>query len=40
MRIANGGLELDGLALPIKGGSLLIETLHLGLLRVHVRACG
>ena len=37
MRIANGGLELDGLALPIKGGSLLIETLHLGLLHVHVR---
>ena len=37
MRLANGGLELEGLALPMKGGSLLIETLHLGLLRVHVR---
>ena len=37
MRLANGGLELEGLALPIKGGSLLIETLRLGLLSVHVR---
>ena len=37
MRLANGGLELEGLALPIKGGSLHIETLLLGLLRVHVR---
>ena len=37
MRLANGGLELEGLALPIKGGSLLIETLQLGLLSVHVR---
>ena len=37
MRIANGGLELEGLALPIKGGSLHIETLRLGLLSVHVR---
>ena len=30
-------MELEGLALPIKGGSLHIETLLLGLLRVHVR---
>ena len=37
MRLANGGLELEGLALPIRGGSLLIQTLRLGLLRVHVR---
>ena len=37
MRLANGGLELEGLALPLKGGSLRIETLRVGLLSVHVR---
>ena len=37
MRLANGGLELEGLALPLKGGSQRIETLRVGLLSVHVR---
>ena len=30
-------MELEGLALPLKGGSLRVDTLHLGLLSVHVR---
>ena len=37
VRIANGGLEADDLYVPVPHGSLRIETLRLGLARVHVR---